>query len=274
MLSFMTELSLQIRKSSTKEQDEDKGVTRVKAFMAIAEDEPAVGKANARMNDLTFLFGVLMNIGCSDLLLWILLRVHEEDIPKTAFRTRYGHFEFTVTPFGLTNVPAVFMNLMNQKNWKYEYGREQEEAFQTLKDNLCNTPILSLPDGPEDFVVYCDTSNQGLGCVLMQRGKSNVKNKILAAPGEASKVENATTKILRGLDQLMERTKDGVDRLTKSAHFLAIREDYKMEKLARLYIDEIVAGHGVPVSIISDRDGRLTLRVLANITESLRDVIG
>ncbi|GJV71212.1 putative reverse transcriptase domain-containing protein [Tanacetum coccineum] len=48
---------------------------------------------------------------------------------------------------------------------------EAEEAFQTLKDNLCNAPILSLPDGVEDFVVYYDASNQGLGCVLMQRGK-------------------------------------------------------------------------------------------------------
>ncbi|GJZ19169.1 putative reverse transcriptase domain-containing protein [Tanacetum coccineum] len=51
-----------------------------------------------------------------------------------------------------------------------------------------------------------------------------------------------------------------VDRLTKSAHFLAIREDYSMEKLARLYIDEIVARHGVPTSIISERDGRFTSR--------------
>ncbi|GKB00222.1 putative reverse transcriptase domain-containing protein [Tanacetum coccineum] len=47
-----------------------------------------------------------------------------------------------------------------------------------------------------------------------------------------------------------------VDRLTKSAHFLAIREDYSMEMLARLYIDEIIARHGVPVLIISNRDGR------------------
>ncbi|GKA72810.1 putative reverse transcriptase domain-containing protein [Tanacetum coccineum] len=48
---------------------------------------------------------------------------------------------------------------------------KQEEAFQTLKDNLCNAPILSLPDGVEDFVVYYDSLNQGLGCVLMQRGR-------------------------------------------------------------------------------------------------------
>ncbi|GJZ06679.1 putative reverse transcriptase domain-containing protein, partial [Tanacetum coccineum] len=60
---------------------------------------------------------------------------------------------------------------LTQKNQNYVWGMEQEEAFQTLKNNLCDAPILSLPDGVEDFVVYCDASNQGLGCVLMQRNK-------------------------------------------------------------------------------------------------------
>ncbi|GJW88524.1 putative reverse transcriptase domain-containing protein [Tanacetum coccineum] len=152
------------------------------------------------------------------------LRVHEDAIPKTRFRTRYGHFESTVMPFGLTNAPTVFMDLMNrvckpylgrfvivfiddilaysktkeehevylklvleslrkeklllnpltsltERNQKYEWGEKKEEAFQTLKNNLCDAPILSLPDGVEYFVVYCDAPNQGLGCVLMQRGK-------------------------------------------------------------------------------------------------------
>nr|GEV42033.1 putative reverse transcriptase domain-containing protein [Tanacetum cinerariifolium] len=50
-------------------------------------------------------------------------------------------------------------------------GVEQEEAFHTLKNNSCDAPILSLPDGIKDFVVYCDVLNRGLGYVLMQRGK-------------------------------------------------------------------------------------------------------
>ncbi|GKC62114.1 putative reverse transcriptase domain-containing protein [Tanacetum coccineum] len=219
------------------------------------------------------------------------LRVHEDDIPKTALRTRYGHFEFTVMPFGLTNAPAVFMDLMNRvcrpyldkfmtvfiddilvysktreehevylglvlellkkeklyakfskcefwlqevqflrhvikgdgihvdpskieavKNGKalrtpsdvcsflglaryyrrfidnfskiakllsvlthksktFDWGEEQENSFQTLKNKLCDAPVLALPDELEDFVVYCDASGLGLGCVLIQRGK-------------------------------------------------------------------------------------------------------
>ncbi|GKA08154.1 putative reverse transcriptase domain-containing protein, partial [Tanacetum coccineum] len=145
-----------------------------------------------------------------------------------------------------------------QKNQKYKWDREKEEAFQTFKDNLCNTPILSLPERPEDFVVYCDASNQGLSCVLMQRGKPSVKDKRLAAPREASKVENAIAEMLRYLDQLMERKEDG-----------ATRGDYNMEKLVRLYIDDIVARHGVPVSIILDRDGQFTSRFRQTLQKAL-----
>nr|GEZ82906.1 retrotransposon protein, putative, Ty3-gypsy subclass [Tanacetum cinerariifolium] len=61
-----------------------------------------------------------------------------------------------------------------------------------------------------------------------------------------------------------------VDRLTKSAHFLPIREDYKTKKLSRTYINEIVARHGVPVSIISDRDGRFT----SHLWQALQEVLG
>ena len=51
-----------------------------------------------------------------------------------------------------------------------------------------------------------------------------------------------------------------VDRLTKSAHFLLVRTDYSLDKLAELYISEIVWLHGIPISIISDRDPRFTSR--------------
>ncbi|GJX02433.1 putative reverse transcriptase domain-containing protein [Tanacetum coccineum] len=60
-----------------------------------------------------------------------------------------------------------------------------------------------------------------------------------------------------------------VDRLTKSTYFLAICEDYKMERLSRLYIDEKVARHGVHVSIIFDRDGRFTSRFWQTLQKAL-----
>ncbi|GJW85766.1 putative reverse transcriptase domain-containing protein [Tanacetum coccineum] len=63
------------------------------------------------------------------------------------------------------------MTKLTQKKVKFEWGDKQETAFQLLKQKLCSAPILALPEGSEDFIVYCDASIKGLGAVLMQREK-------------------------------------------------------------------------------------------------------
>ncbi|WRX17578.1 Reverse transcriptase domain - like 10 [Theobroma cacao] len=129
------------------------------------------------------------------------LRIKEQDVPKTAFRTRYGHYEFLVMLFGLTNAPAAFMDLMNRvfhpyldkfvivfiddilvysrapltcltrKGVKLVWDDVYENRFQELKNRLTSTPVLTLLVSGKGFVVYSDASKLGLGCVLMQDEK-------------------------------------------------------------------------------------------------------
>nr|GFA85830.1 retrotransposable element Tf2 [Tanacetum cinerariifolium] len=116
-------------------------------------------------------------------------RIREEDIPITAFRTRGIHvdpakieaikkvrqflglacyYRWFIKEFSLIAKP---LTKLTQKNKLFVWGNNEEEAFQTLKRKLCSAPILSLPEGSEDFVVYYDTSLKGFRVVLIQREK-------------------------------------------------------------------------------------------------------
>ncbi|GJZ99092.1 putative reverse transcriptase domain-containing protein [Tanacetum coccineum] len=110
--------------------------------------------------------------------------------------------------------------------WLQE-GDEQENAFQTMKDMMCDSPILALPEGADDFVVYCDASNQGKVNIVadaLSRKKwmkpsrdralsmtvpYSIKAKILEDHSEASKDVNTLIEMLRGLDKQFKRKEDG-----------------------------------------------------------------
>ncbi|GJU38713.1 putative reverse transcriptase domain-containing protein [Tanacetum coccineum] len=97
-----------------------------------------------------------------------------------------GYYRRFIEGFSLISKPLA---KLTQKDKKYKWGKEEEESFQTLKQKLCNTPILALPEGTEDFVVYCDASLKGYEAILMQR------EKVIAYASRQLKVhkENYTT---------------------------------------------------------------------------------
>ncbi|GJT18895.1 putative reverse transcriptase domain-containing protein [Tanacetum coccineum] len=93
--------------------------------------------------------------------------------PKTPTEIRQflglaGYYRRFIEGFSKIAKP---MTKLTQKKVKFEWGDKQEAAFQLLKQKLCSAPILALPKGSEDFIVYCDASIKGLGAMLMQREK-------------------------------------------------------------------------------------------------------
>ncbi|GKD31833.1 putative reverse transcriptase domain-containing protein, partial [Tanacetum coccineum] len=273
------------------------------------------------------------------------------------------------------------MTKLTQKSVKFDWGEKAEAAFQLLKQKLCSAPILALPEGSENFVVYCDASHKGLGAVLMQKekviayasrqlkvheknytthdlelgavvfalkmwrhylygtkcvvftdhkslqhildqkelnmrqrrwlellsdydceiryhpGKANV---ILSAQSKARKEENFINEDLHGMINKLEPRADGTLCLNnrswipcfgdlralimheshkskysihpgsdKMYQDLKKLEDDTLEKLTRQYLKEVVSRHGVPVSIISDRDGRFTLYFWKSLNKAL-----
>ncbi|GJY51897.1 putative reverse transcriptase domain-containing protein [Tanacetum coccineum] len=97
--------------------------------------------------------------------------IKDWESPKTPTEIRQflglaGYYQRFIEVF--SNI-AKSMTKLTQKGVKYDWGDKQEAAFQLLKQKLCSAPILALPEGSKDFIVYCDASHKGLGDVLMQR---------------------------------------------------------------------------------------------------------
>nr|GEY26897.1 putative reverse transcriptase domain-containing protein [Tanacetum cinerariifolium] len=93
--------------------------------------------------------------------------------PKTSTKVRQflglaGYYRRFIEGFSKI---AKTMTKLTQKGIKFDWGEKEENDFQLIKHKLCSAPILALPEGSEDFLVYCDTSHKGLGVVLMQREK-------------------------------------------------------------------------------------------------------
>ncbi|GKB76362.1 putative reverse transcriptase domain-containing protein, partial [Tanacetum coccineum] len=189
------------------------------------------------------------------------LRVHGEYILKTAFRTRYGHFEFMVMPFGLT-MHKGFHDLEelggSRGSSEVGVGAAEEGKVVCLVFQVENATAEMLR-GLDQLM----ERKEGGGMYLLWVPLIGDVRTLMMDEAHASRYM-----VHPGADKTYYDLRDMygghviVDRVTKSAYFLAIREDYKMEKLARLYIDEIVAGHEVPMAIISNHDGRFTSRVL------------
>ncbi|GKC69101.1 putative reverse transcriptase domain-containing protein [Tanacetum coccineum] len=161
--------------------------------------------------------------------------------------------------FGLTNAPAVFTDLMNRL--VLELLKKEELFVKFSKCELWLQEVHFLGHAVNSIGIHVDPS---------KIEASSVKDKILAALGEVSKVENVTAKMLRGMDQLIERKEDGgTDKTYYDLRDMYGGHEYGTERLAKLYIDKIVARHGVPVPIIPDRDGRFTSRFWQTLQKAL-----
>ncbi|GJR22647.1 putative reverse transcriptase domain-containing protein [Tanacetum coccineum] len=237
---------------------------------------------------------------------------------------------------------AKSLTIVTQKSRTFDWGEEHEKAFQTLKDKLCNAPVLALPNGPKYFVVYYDASGLGLGCVLMQRGKielfsdydceicyhpgkenvvadalikkervkpkrvramnmtlqSSIKDRILAAQRKASDESavplkgDVRTLIMDEGYKLKYSIHLGADKMVKAEHQRPsgllqqpVIPEWKWERIAMDFgtklprtssghdaiwvIMDRLTKHGVPISIISDRDSRFTSRFWQSMQEAL-----
>nr|GEY57344.1 hypothetical protein [Tanacetum cinerariifolium] len=142
------------------------------------------------------------------------------------------------------------LTVLTQKNKTFDWGEEQENAFQTLKDKLCNAPVLALPDRPKDFVVYCDASGLGLVCVWIQRELfSDYDYEIRYLPGKANVVANALSrkervkpKRIRAMNMTLQLSiRDMILAAQKEVSYKSARLQRGIDEMIELRHDEAFA---------------------------------
>nr|GEW45580.1 hypothetical protein [Tanacetum cinerariifolium] len=231
------------------------------------------------------------------------LRVREEDIPKTAFRTRYGHYEFQVMPFGLTTHRwnkeeqeehlKLILELLKKEELYAKFSKydlDSKTQTKALKpenlsaedvEGMLRKDLLTEKLEPRANGTLCLNNRSWVPCfgdlrTLIMHESHNLKYSIHSGFDKMyqdlkqlywwpnMKANIATyEKITMDFITKLPKTTNGydtiwviIDHLIKSAHFLPMRENDPMEKLMKLYMKEVVTRHGVPVSIIFDRDDR------------------
>nr|GEU84295.1 hypothetical protein [Tanacetum cinerariifolium] len=161
------------------------------------------------------------------------------DIPPTALDVSIKKTEDKSKEKQIEDVPIV---------QDFQEGEKKEAAFQLLKQKLCSALILALPEGSENFVVYCDASHKGLGKMYHDL------KKLYWWPNIKAKIANYVSKHLTYANVKAEHQKPSDS----------------MEKLTKQYLKEVFSSHGVLVLIISDHDGRFT----SHFRQSLQEALG
>ncbi|GKB56157.1 putative reverse transcriptase domain-containing protein [Tanacetum coccineum] len=147
--------------------------------------------------------------------------------PKTPTEIRQflglaGYYRRFIEGFSKIAKP---MTKLTQKKVAFEWGDKQEAAFQTLKNKLCSAPILALPQGAENFIVYCDASHKGLGAVLMQN------EKVIAYASRQLKIheKNYTTHDLELDHKSLQHILDQKELNMRQRRWLELLSDYDCE---------------------------------------------